>query len=60
MDCWSCLLSLLLSLFMTWILKLKGGLRVQGGEWDEMKELQPGCLTALVFSTGIWEHHALT
>lgn len=29
MDCWSCLLSLLLSLFMTWILKLKGGLRVQ-------------------------------
>lgn len=44
MDSWSCLLSLLLSWFMTWILKLEGGPRLQDGEWGEMKELQPGCL----------------
>jgi len=45
---------------MKWLLKWKGGPKVQYGEWDEMKEVQPGYHTAHIFSTGMWEHLFLT
>lgn len=51
---------LFLSLFMTGVLKWKGGPKVQCEEWDEMKELQPDYHTAHTFSTGFWEHLFLT